>query len=109
MISAGLNHMARTVAAELAQHKINVNAIEPGWIDTPGERVLFEDPQSWDYFYDGMKDATPEGRQGEGRNLTEGRLPWCQWLAASGSGQALCCRGSSRSGNSTCQSRGRSR
>ena len=40
---AGLNHMARTIAAELAPHRINVNAIEPGWIDTPGERETFDD------------------------------------------------------------------
>ena len=38
---AGLNHMARTIAAELAVHRINVNVIEPGWIDTPGERGTF--------------------------------------------------------------------
>ena len=36
---AGMNHMAATIAAELASHKIRVNVIEPGWIDTPGERV----------------------------------------------------------------------
>ena len=35
---AGLNHMARTMANELLEHRIRVNAIEPGWIDTPGER-----------------------------------------------------------------------
>jgi glucose 1-dehydrogenase len=40
---AGVNHMARTIAAELAPHKINVNAIEPGWIDTPGEHESFDD------------------------------------------------------------------
>ena len=39
----GLNHMARTIAAELVRHKINVNTIEPGWIDTPGERGTFGD------------------------------------------------------------------
>ncbi len=39
----GLNHMARTIAAELIRHKINVNSIEPGWIDTPGERGTFGD------------------------------------------------------------------
>ncbi len=39
----GLNHMARTIAAELIRHKINVNTIEPGWIDTPGERGTFGD------------------------------------------------------------------
>jgi glucose 1-dehydrogenase len=37
----GLNHLALTVAAELAPHRINVNVIEPGWIDTPGEHETF--------------------------------------------------------------------
>lgn len=40
---AGLNHMMRTIAVELSPHRINVNAIEPGWIDTPGERLAFGD------------------------------------------------------------------
>ena len=40
---AGLNHMARTMAAELLSHRINVNVIEPGWIDTPGEHAAFGD------------------------------------------------------------------
>jgi glucose 1-dehydrogenase len=40
---AGLNHLMRTIAAELVRKKINVNAIEPGWIDTPGERATFGD------------------------------------------------------------------
>ena len=26
---------------ELSAHRINVNAIEPGWIDTPNERATF--------------------------------------------------------------------
>jgi len=38
---AGLNHMAKTIARELVPHKINVNIIEPGWIDTDGERESF--------------------------------------------------------------------
>jgi glucose 1-dehydrogenase len=38
---AGLNHMAATIAAELLPHRINVNVIEPGWIDTPGEHESF--------------------------------------------------------------------
>ena len=38
---AGLNHMMRSIAVELAPHRINVNAIEPGWIDTPGEHIDF--------------------------------------------------------------------
>jgi len=40
---SGLNHMAFTIAAELIPHKINVNVIEPGWIDTPGEHEAFGD------------------------------------------------------------------
>jgi glucose 1-dehydrogenase len=40
---AGLNHMMRSIAVELAQHRINVNAIEPGWIDTPGEHETFSE------------------------------------------------------------------
>jgi len=40
---AGLNHMTRTIAVEMSPHRINVNAIEPGWIDTPGERETFGD------------------------------------------------------------------
>lgn len=42
---AGLNHMARTIALELTDHGINVNIIEPGWIDTPGEHVAFSEEQ----------------------------------------------------------------
>ncbi len=38
---AGLNHLALSIARELIPHKINVNVIEPGWIDTPGERESF--------------------------------------------------------------------
>ena len=55
---AGLNHMMRTIAVELSPHRINVNAIEPGWIDTPGEHVTFSD----------------EAIEAEGRKLPWGRL-----------------------------------
>ena len=40
---AGLNLMTQTISVELSAHRINVNAIEPGWIDTPGERITFSD------------------------------------------------------------------
>ena len=42
---AGLNHMTKTIAVELFEHHINVNVIEPGWIDTPGERRYFTDEE----------------------------------------------------------------
>jgi glucose 1-dehydrogenase len=38
MAKAAVNHLARTLSVELAPHRINVNVINPGWIDTPGER-----------------------------------------------------------------------
>ncbi len=40
---AGLNTMMQTMAVELFEHRINVNSIEPGWIDTPGERAHYSD------------------------------------------------------------------
>jgi NAD(P)-dependent dehydrogenase (short-subunit alcohol dehydrogenase family) len=33
---AGLNQFAATLGLELAPHKIRVNALEPGWMQTPG-------------------------------------------------------------------------
>lgn len=40
---AGLNHMTQTIAVELSSHRINANAIEPGWTDTPGEHETFSE------------------------------------------------------------------
>lgn len=42
---AALNHLTQSIAVELSPHRINVNAIEPGWIDTPGEHVAFTEEQ----------------------------------------------------------------
>lgn len=55
---AGLNHMASSIAIELFPHRINVNSINPGWIDTPGER----------------RDFTEEQIQREGKKLPWGRI-----------------------------------
>lgn len=38
MAKAAVNAFGRTLAAELAPHRINVNVVNPGYIDTPGER-----------------------------------------------------------------------
>jgi glucose 1-dehydrogenase len=38
MAKAAVDHMARTAAIELVDHRVRVNVIHPGWIDTPGER-----------------------------------------------------------------------
>lgn len=55
---AGLNQMMRLIAVEMFEHHINVNAIEPGWIDTPGERLSYDN----------------ETILAEGRKLPWGRL-----------------------------------
>ncbi|HLJ11000.1 MAG TPA: SDR family oxidoreductase [Planctomycetaceae bacterium] len=45
MAKAAIDHMARTAAIELCDHRIRVNTIHPGWIDTPGERKFFSEEQ----------------------------------------------------------------
>ncbi|MEZ5400142.1 MAG: SDR family oxidoreductase [Bryobacteraceae bacterium] len=45
MAKAGVNHLVMTVAAELAPHRVRVNIVEPGWTDTPGERMHFTEEQ----------------------------------------------------------------
>ena len=58
MAKAAVNHLCRTLGNELAEYRINVNAINPGWIDTPGER----------------KYVSEEDIQKEGKKLPWGRL-----------------------------------
>ncbi|MCO6455803.1 MAG: glucose 1-dehydrogenase [Pirellulaceae bacterium] len=58
MSKAALEHMGKTAAIELAEQRIRVNMIQPGWIDTPGER----------------KFASEEILQRAGRNIPLGRL-----------------------------------
>lgn len=43
MSKAAIEHMARTAAIELSEHRIRVNMIQPGWTDTPGERKFASD------------------------------------------------------------------
>lgn len=59
MAKAAVIHLAQSMAVELAPHHINVNAINPGWIDTPGERGHFTEQQ----IRDGAGDM-PWGRLG---------------------------------------------
>jgi glucose 1-dehydrogenase len=38
MSKAAIKSLGETIAAELAPYHVNVNIVNPGWIDTPGER-----------------------------------------------------------------------
>jgi glucose 1-dehydrogenase len=42
---AAVDQMAKTAAIELTGHRIRVNIIHPGWIDTPGERRHFSEDE----------------------------------------------------------------
>ena len=43
MAKGAIDQMARTAAIELAEKRIRVNTLVPGWIDTPGERKFADD------------------------------------------------------------------
>lgn len=58
MSKAAVEHMGRTAAIELAEFRIRVNIIQPGWTDTPGER----------------KFASEETLQSAGAKIPLGRL-----------------------------------
>lgn len=61
---AGLENLARSMAMELVAHRINVNVIEPGWIDTPGEREVFGDAM-----LDAAGPSIPWGRLGRPEDI----------------------------------------
>ncbi len=45
MGKAAVDQMARTAAVELAEYRIRVNIVHPGWTDTPGERKFFAEEE----------------------------------------------------------------
>ena len=45
MAKAAVDQLARTAAVELADHRIRVNILYPGWTDTPGERRFNNEEQ----------------------------------------------------------------
>jgi glucose 1-dehydrogenase len=43
MSKAAIEQMAKTAAIELAEYRIRVNIVQPGWTDTPGERKFADE------------------------------------------------------------------
>jgi glucose 1-dehydrogenase len=72
MSKAAIEHMARTAAIEVAEHKIRVNIVQPGWTDTPGE-LKFASRDTLDSA--GAK--IPLGRLGTAEEMAEGILFLC--------------------------------
>lgn len=65
----GLTQMANTMAEELLPHRIRVNVIEPGWIDTPGERERASEQE-----LQAGAAALPWGRMGRPEEIAAGAV-----------------------------------
>jgi glucose 1-dehydrogenase len=72
MSKAAIEHMARTAAVEVAEFKIRVNLIQPGWTDTPGE-LKFASRETLDT----AAAKIPLGRLGTAEEMAEGILFLC--------------------------------
>jgi glucose 1-dehydrogenase len=72
MAKAALDQMAKTAAIELIDHKIRVNIIHPGWIDTPGERKFLPDEE-----IQRAGAMLPWGRMGRPEEIARGVVFFC--------------------------------
>ncbi len=72
MSKAAVEHMSKTAAIELAEHRIRVNVLEPGWTDTPGERKFASEET---LRRAGAK--IPLGRLGTAEEMADGILFLC--------------------------------
>lgn len=72
MAKAAQDQMARTAAIELAEDRIRVNLVHPGWIDTLGERKYFSEEQLRE-----SSKALPMGRLGKPEEIARGIVWLC--------------------------------
>ena len=70
----GLSMLMKTMAQELAQYKIRVNAISPGAIKTPINRMAWETPEAEAE----LLKLIPQGRVGETLDIARAAV----WLAS---------------------------
>ncbi len=61
MTKAAVNHLTKNLASEWAKYNINVNAVAPTFIHTPGTQPWLSDPE----FRKSVLDRIPLGRIGE--------------------------------------------
>ena len=67
MAKAALDQLAKTAAVELAEHRVRVNLIHPGWTNTPGERKFFTEKELQQY-----GSELPLGRLAEPTDIAHG-------------------------------------
>jgi len=84
MAKAATDHMARTAATELLDHRIRVNIVHPGWVDTPGERKFVSDDQ---IAIQGAK--LPWGRMATAEEIARGVVFLCDPASDYMTGSAL--------------------
>ncbi len=72
MSKAAIDQMARTAALELIEHRIRVNIITPGWIDTPGERKFTSEES-----IQRVGSKLPWGRLGQPEEVGRGVVFFC--------------------------------
>jgi glucose 1-dehydrogenase len=72
------------MAVELSPHRINVNVIEPGWIDTPGERIAFSEEKMR-----AVAPTLPWGRLGTPADIGQAAVFLCSPAADYVTGTAL--------------------
>lgn len=73
----GIDMMMRSLAQEVAPHRIRVNAIAPGAIRTPINRSAWDTPQA----YRNLMELVPYGRIGEPEDIANAAV----WLASDAS------------------------
>ena len=61
MTKAGVNHLTKNLASEWAKYNININAVAPTFIETPGTEPWLKDQD----FRKGVLDRIPLGRIGK--------------------------------------------
>ncbi len=67
MTKAGIAHLTKCLALEWAPYHINVNAVAPTFIETPGTRKWLDDPD----FRQSVVDRIPLGRVGDPLEVAE--------------------------------------
>ncbi|MDG2384485.1 MAG: SDR family oxidoreductase [Pirellulaceae bacterium] len=84
MAKAAIDQMARTAATELTAHRIRVNILHPGWIDTPGERKFFSEEK-----LQKLGAGLPWGRLGRPEEIARGIVFMCDPASAYMTGSSM--------------------